>query len=289
MYKMDKNVRTVDKSETKIKKTSAQPLYITLLQNELARRSRLNPQYSLRSFAKQIGMDASLLSKVLKNQRKLTLENAKKIIKRCQMNPADKKLFWSSLVQEREKLHTLYDEKSDELATRSNQFQESLLPNDLFQLIADPQHYVLAELARTQGFVSDVAWISKRLKLSRAETADTLGRLLRVGILTKNGDQIKRNPARFTTENKELTNSALKHHQRKILESAITAMDQVPIEKRSQNSMTIAINPKKIPLAKELIQTFVNQLSNLLESGPLEEVYQISVSLFPNDQSEKTK
>ncbi len=272
-----------EKQKTQSRKRKPTPLYIEILKEELARRARLNPQYSLRSFAKQIGIDASLLSKILKNQRKLTAENAKKIIKKCQMNTADKKLFWSSLVQDREQTFGIYDELSDELVNEPKSIHENLLPNETFQLISDPQHYILTELTRTKGFKSEIPWIAKKLNLSTANTRDTIDRLLKVGMITKDGNTYVRTPGRFTTADKTISDSALKHHQRKILEGAIRAMDEVPLERRTQNSMTVAINPKKIPIAKQMIQDFINQLTNVMESGPLEEVYQVSISLFPTE------
>jgi uncharacterized protein (TIGR02147 family) len=280
----------VDKTnETKVirqQKKSMTPLYIVLLREELARRTRVNPQYSLRSFAKQLGIDASLLSKILKNQRALTLDNAKKILKKSQMPPSDKKLFWSSLVEEREQSYGNFDEVSNDFVNEERVVDESLLPHESFELIASPHHYILTELTRTKDFKSDIPWIAKRLNLSVSETRETVSRLLKVGLIAKEGEVLVRNPGRFTTADKNVTDSALKHHQRKILEKALQALDEVPLESRSQNSMTIAINPKKIPIAKQMIQDFVNQLSNVLESGPLEEVYQLSVSLFPAEPRE---
>ena len=289
LNKKDSAVLTVDKVTVLSRKTTLTPLHIRLLHEELERRSRLNPQYSLRSFAKQLGLDPSLLSKSLKLQRKLSPENAKKILNRCQFNLNDKKLFWQSFLQERHEEFSFYDEDSGKLRDLSSPIQENLIQHDAFHLISEPHHYVLAELVRTKNFRSDIKWISKQLQLPILETEASLHRLVRVGILTKEGTQYVRTRGRFTTADKSTTDSALKRHQRKLLDASAEALDKVPLEARTHQGMTIAIDPKKIPIAQKMIQDFLNQLSSVLETGNLEEVYQMSFSLFPanSDQARK--
>jgi UV DNA damage repair endonuclease len=43
----------------------------------------------------------------------------------------------------------------------------------------------------------------------------------------------------------------------------------------------MAIDPKKLSVAKELIRKFQDDLSDLLESGNQTEVYRLSTHLFP--------
>jgi len=45
--------------------------------------------------------------------------------------------------------------------------------------------------------------------------------------------------------------------------------------------MTMAVDPKKLPLAKQRIQEFNRELSSLLETGDRTQVYQFQSCLFP--------
>lgn len=252
------------------------PIHLLILREELNRRLRSNSSYSLRSFAKAIGIDASLLSKIMNNCRALSHGNALKIMESIALSDAEKVLFWKSYVVEKQVSNGLLKD----FPTLSIE-DEKLLEQQIFNVISEPYHYVLVELTRTKSFKSDVIWISKVLNLSIAQTKEAINRLVNIKMLSINNGQIERSPGRFSTKDKAVTDSAHKYHQRKILEKAIVAMDQVPIEHRNQSSMTIAINPQKIPIAKKMIQDFINQLSDVLESGPIEEVYQISLSLYP--------
>ncbi len=55
--------------------------YNFILKNELARRIEQNPQYSLNSFARTLGVSPATLSLVLNNKQPLSLKNANKILK----------------------------------------------------------------------------------------------------------------------------------------------------------------------------------------------------------------
>ncbi len=258
------------------------PIHLLILREELARRVRSNPSYSLRSFAKQLDLDASLLSKVLNNSRNLSSKMVKQLLEKLQLSEIEKEIFWKSFIRSKEKL------PSSDKVKRVTQLERHL-EQDLFKVIADPYHYVLVEMSRIQSFKSDIDWISHKLNLQRDEVTSAIERLVQLGMLIKEGSELKRSPGRFTTKDKSITDTAHKYHQRKLLEDGIQALENVPIEKRNQTSMTIAINPHKLPLAKVMMQEFINQLADVLETGPLEEVYQITLSLFPAIQDSNNK
>ena len=69
--------------------------------------------------------------------------------------------------------------------------------------------------------------------------------------------------------------------QKNLRKKAIKSLENDPIHTRSMTSMTMAIDPKKIKQAKELIDEFEINLSEFLEHGKKKEVYQLCISLFP--------
>jgi uncharacterized protein (TIGR02147 family) len=72
----------------------------------------------------------------------------------------------------------------------------------------------------------------------------------------------------------------LKRRQKQILEKALEALENDPIETRSMTGMTMAIDPSKIPEAKKLISEFNRKMSKFLETGKKSEVYELQISLF---------
>jgi hypothetical protein len=53
------------------------------------------------------------------------------------------------------------------------------------------------------------------------------------------------------------------------------------VEKRDFTAVTVAVNPKNLSTAKELIRKFQDELCDQLEAGRCTEVYRLSVQLFP--------
>ena len=127
------------------------------------------------------------------------------------------------------------------------------MSTDFKEVIIDTYHYTIVELSRLKQFRSDPVWIASVVGISPEEAKAALERLVAIGMLVISNKKLTRSEARFTTKDKTITDSALKHHQRKILEKSIIAMDNIPLELRNQSSMTIAVNPSKIPLAKKMI------------------------------------
>ncbi|MBP7843881.1 MAG: TIGR02147 family protein, partial [Proteobacteria bacterium] len=59
------------------------------------------------------------------------------------------------------------------------------------------------------------------------------------------------------------------------------SLEEVPLNWRDVTSITMPIDTKKLTEAKRLIRQFQDDLSELLESGESNEVYRMSIALFP--------
>jgi uncharacterized protein (TIGR02147 family) len=73
----------------------------------------------------------------------------------------------------------------------------------------------------------------------------------------------------------------LKKHHEQSLDLAKESLFRDDVKKRDFTTVTMAIDPKKLSMAKERIRKFEDELSDLLESGHRTEVYRLSMQLFP--------
>ena len=55
----------------------------------------------------------------------------------------------------------------------------------------------------------------------------------------------------------------------------------MPVQERDISSMTLAIDRKKLQKAKELINKFKDDMEELIESNNPDDVYNLSIQLFP--------
>lgn len=110
---------------------AARPFYIKLLLNEIDNRKEKNPRYSLRAFARYLGMGPSTLSRILSGRQELSHSACKNIIKKLKFNRDDCVLFIASIAEERKRraYKLLYNIIEDSDAESPNESYEWLLSN----------------------------------------------------------------------------------------------------------------------------------------------------------------
>lgn len=242
----------------------------SFLQEELLKRVQKNPNYSLRSFAKNLDVSHSALVEMLSGKRSITSKTIEKLgfalglrldeIQEFQRNCKSQRGFKITTVK----------------------YQKITL--DMFAIISDWYHFAILELIKIRSFNHSAENISKALGISLAESRSAVDRLLNLEIITrdKQGQLIENNEGFATSISENLTSYAAKQYQRQILQQSIDALMTIPLDQRNHTSITMAIDPKHLPLAIKKITKFRRELSELMEkkNSPTE-VYQLSISLFP--------
>lgn len=268
----------LSESETKLHPKKGE--FRLYLQEVLLNRCRNNPRYSLRAFAKSLNVSPSALSAMLNMKRPIT-ENAKKRIGLCLGLSLKEISEFNSNHGQRRRRHAVG-------AIQGPDFQQVAI--DTFAIISDWQHYAILELLKVRGFQSKPAWIASRLGITTSEANIAIERLVRVELLEKDKKgKLKDRTSGFTSDLRDgLTSEAHRRFQQQALKKAIEAVSSVPIELRDNTSITMAINTKDMPIARDQIKTFRRELSNTLESTKTpDEVYQLTISLIPLSMSKK--
>lgn len=224
-----------------------------ILQDELVARCRKNPKYSLRAFAKALEVGPSALSDMLNGKRPITQKMKHRLSLKLGLNLENLNVGYSQIAI------------------------------DKFAFISDWYHYAILELMKIKDFQSDVTWIGKALGITKSEASAALERLQRLNLITQRNGKWEDTSAGFSTNIEgNLTSVASRALQKQVLEHAIAALDEVPVDMRNHTSMTMAIDPKYLPEAIETIKKFRRQLCNYLEShGKPKEVFELSIALFP--------
>ena len=121
----------------------------------------------------------------------------------------------------------------------------------------------------------------------KAEAELALQRLLDLELLNRKNGKLVVWEKQFTTADKNITTSALRRHMRQILEKALYSLENDSIDRRNITAMTMAIDPARIPKAKEMIEDFTRKISKFLEGGKKSEVYEVNINLFPLQRTKK--
>lgn len=233
------------------------------LQEELLKRIKNNPRYSLRSFAQALGMNSGSLSRIISGKVKPSKRTLILISERLGVSP--------------DRLSRPDPGKSAQ--TRAHR----TLQADLFKAIADWYHYAILELTSLKGFKPDHRWIAMRLGISVTEVNVAVERLIRLQFLEiqTDGKWVDRS-GDVTTVGNEFTTAAFRKLQHQVLEMGQKALDQVPFELRDQTSIMFAVDAKRIPEIKTKIKAFRRELARHSEEAENKtELYQLGIAFYP--------
>jgi uncharacterized protein (TIGR02147 family) len=248
------------------------PDLVSHLRSLLVKRCQTNAAYSLRAFAKQLGIEPSFLSKILAGKRKVTVSLIDRLATPLTLSPAQVLNFKKQTVAPQELIS----------ATPSAVY--SNLTIDSFQVIADWYHYAILELTKVEGFKLNALWISKKIGISVHEAKDAIDRLLRLELIEIDSKRKTILPVKnYTTTANDFTASAFRKLQKQVLLQALHALENTAYEERYQSSVTIAIHAPTLKQAKAKIAAFQKEMGATLQPAgkKYQEVYQLSISLFP--------
>lgn len=239
--------------------------FIDFLIQEFKHKQIKNNKYSLRSFARDLNINAGTLSLYLKRKRVPTLKIKNQILERLKVPLVVK----TKILEQK-------NNQEDELFNQ--------LECDAMTLITHWYFDAICELTRINEFKSDSKYIAEKLGITIDETNEAINSLLKENILKK------------TTKNKlvevagndsilgnNITTEAMTRLQTQILKKALDALQSVNKISREQKSMVMAINKKDIPKVKEEIKIFHRKICKYLQrpNRSHDAVYQLVTTFFP--------
>jgi len=250
------------------------------LRAQLLTRVSKNPSYSVRAFARDLGISHSYLSQILNEKRGLSLRQAVLLSDALNLEKEQK----DQLIQ------LLLENRLSKSATDANptsldlKREESTVSIDMerFRTVREWYHGAIVEMTSLSQFKADYAWIARRLGVTTLQVKAAVNRLRRIGVLQTKGRKWSKTKRRFLFPTTSLQEAVNRFHQEMIYK-ALTALEQKTpsdFEERDITGITIAIDPKRIPEAKKRIQRFRNQLADFLSKGERSEVYHLNVQLF---------
>lgn len=242
---------------------------VFVLKDELAKRQEANPRYSSRAFAKHLGVDSSLLAKILSGKRLPTVKVVQQIEKKLGIKLAAAKKSGSN-----------YTELSP---------KETLLPS--YELAAffhsGWEPYAFWARLRSGTFCGNAGDLAREFAIDESRAKEVFDRLLATGLCKKNDKGF------YVAEEVLITNVGLEnfseHHQklqRLHLEKALEAL-KTQKERSHFSSMTFRMAPEKLNLAKNISGLFRRQATHLLEGASTSQeqsVYCLQMCIVPMSQ-----
>lgn len=237
-----------------------------LLLQELTRRQSRNSAYSLRAFARDLGIGVTTISDVLADKRNLSKTNLQKVIERLLVSPLEQEKLWENYK------HLMHRPSAVD--------DRTLLEEDVFRMIADWHYLAILNVIKLKDFNGTSAWVAARLGLKEEEVDEAFERLERLELVRKNRDTYTRTKKSLSTT-RDIPSAAIRKHHSQNLTLAEQSLHRDPVETREFASITLAVNPAKLSLAKDLLLRTRKKIVELLDNGDTSEVYTLSFQLFP--------
>ena len=211
------------------------------------RRQDASGRYSLRSFAKDIGISPTLMSHVFSRKKGMSVDTAHKVADALGLSPDDA-MYFCDLVQSEhgrtERFRRVARERLDRL---NPQRHASQMHRDQYRSFAEWHHNAIVELTAVSDFKDDSQWIAKRLGLDPIKVSVAIERLLSVGLLERRDGKLQK-PVKHVTTVNDVPHKALRQFHKEMLQRAHDAIEEQPLA--SREVATIFMTIKKEILGK---------------------------------------
>ena len=237
--------------------------FVEMLRRHFGRIQVQRQNYSLRAFARDLGIPAPIVSEVLRGKRTVTPNLAKKFCDGLGL----------SLV-ESDKMMGCF-KKENRISADFVQ-----LGQDEFNAISDWYYFAILSLAETENFRSEPKWIAKRLGISVREVKSALESLIRLELITNEKGILKASGKQFRTSH-DIPSDAIKKNHLQGLDLARKALFEVPVEKREFSANTMTVNPEELAELKNALREIRKKFADRASGATKKEVYRFQIQFFP--------
>lgn len=247
--------------------------YILKLNNCFNERKRKNKIYSLRAYARDLGIHPATLSAVLKKKRTLPLAQTLRLCEQLKLSEGEKDQFIKSIY-----LNKFWQFHK----TVGSNINKDCLSNSLhFKIIAEWEYFAVYTLFDTRRVLTDSLAVAQSLQIEPQRAKEVIDNLIALGWLITDQGQLHKIENRPKTTTEDIPSRAIQLGHLEELRLAQEKLVSVDVLQRDYSSNYMAINPSQLPKAKQLIREFRKKMEAILEKPPQTEVYLLSLQLFP--------
>lgn len=259
--------------------------YRNLLLEEFDRRQRRNASYSLRAFARDIGVSPAKLCQIFKGKSGLSGQRATLVADKLGFD-GELKDYFIALVETshaRSKAAKLNAKARLKELAELKGFDEITL--DSFGIISDWIHFAILELLEVDSFAPSSVNIAKRLGVSESSVEVAVSRLKKTGLLEVNEKNQWRQTKRDLETPTNIPSKAIRDYHSQILNRAEKSIAQDDIDIRDFGALTLAFRTDQLVEAKKMIKEFRREFNRRFGNRKNKDsVYCLSTQLFPLDQ-----
>jgi uncharacterized protein (TIGR02147 family) len=257
--------------------------YRQYLRDILEEKKKQNPRFSLRGFARVLGVQATFLSYILNGKRDLSDEMVQQFIERLDL-PAPKARTFELLVKlEKAKNKSLKTRILESLAESDPEsVQGRLLDAAHFELIADWRHYAIFMLIDINDFIWTFPNVAEAIGISVPEVERALERLKILGAIEFKGQE---RPQRLETRllaKAKVPTAAIKRYYADVFDLTKESLEKYQAPDRFNGSEVITLSEEQLGAASEMLEECFRKIFSLSKQNKTRQnVYQLGIQLVP--------
>jgi len=259
--------------------------YRILLNDELEKRRRRNPGYSLRAFARDLAVDAGNLSRILKRQAAISYRTANRLADRLRLSAPSRAAFLGSVLAEQSQKAlsqtpaTVWSGSSG----GGTQFNwEKFVNREV------GWHYMaILNLVCLEGAQSDPRWMAEMLGIPVQKARKAVRALSECGLLENVGGDWRRTAVTNPPPESIRGGTKDRRYQAIMLHKA-----RLALLRRSESfarGTTIAVPAEYVPQIQEMVRQFVFTLRTYCDTLPHRRLYHCIVGFFPLQVDEPSR
>lgn len=260
-----------------------QTTYRDILNQAYLDRSSANPSYSMRSFARDLGISASTLSEVLSGKKGISPKRALQFAKTIRLPEWQVQMFCDLVTQDHAKSPSTRESARERLQHLKQENSVRLLNQSAARALTSWVDLAILELTYLKDFKPSPSWISKKLGIESTVAAKSIERLKAVDLLkvdSETGTWIDASPLFSTTDG--IPSDSIRAFHRSVLQLAIQKLETKSVEERTVKTAVVSLSGDRIQRAKNILDEAIGKIVSLADesSQEREDILCFSLQLF---------
>lgn len=256
--------------------------YRKVLEQELKKRIGRNPKYSIRAFARDLGMAPAQLIRILNSTRNLSLATAKEISPRLLSNKSAQTNFIALVELEstsKGPKRQLAEARIEALASMNHEAHAVDLEG--MRHLQSWVHFAILDLLGLKNPPRDTAGIADYLGLTEPTVNAAIKDLKTLDLLEDSEAGLKKKYA-FVACPDGVSSDFIKAYHRQMIERGLIALAEQDINKRYFFGETLGIKRELYPELQQATEEYFHRVSALarLSENEADSLYQVNVQVF---------
>lgn len=245
--------------------------------------------YSYRYLSSKTGVNPGFLIRIMQGNAQLPVKKID-VFSDFYHFTDSRKEYWTELVLfGRARLDSEVYMRYERLQVIKGIQLESLKAGQL-EYLSHWRHNAIRSLLGIISFKDEYAWLGKQLipKCTAKDVLQSIQLLEKLNLIYKNQDGYYSVTNTHLTAGGLIQQQSVRDFQKQLIQLGIDSLESIPLQHRDISTVTLTVNLKELPLIKERIQAFRQELFRIADDSEKDDaVMQLDILLFPLAISQK--